>query len=413
MRPLEVTVEERRFPAIDGLSTTPTLTRNEPGYDEDAKLYLAFESGEFGDIQLTPTKAEAEAALSRLFHPAREFPFATPAARAVWLAAMLTAVVRGQLRTCPIFVFDAPAKGSGKTKLAEMIGLLALGVQPPAASWGENEEENSKTLFSILRGGDPAVLFDNVEAEIRNTDLCRVLTAPSVTGRILGVSEMVTLGTRTIFLFTGNNIQISGDMTRRTMICRIDAGVEHPEDRAFDFDPVRFVEENRAQLVADALIVLRAYSAARRPVSLPRYNSFDDWDLVRGALVWLGENDPRETIEALRANDTKREEKADLFIALLKEFGLGTPFMARDLDDECGEGKYALKRTITMFLGRPDFSARSAGKLLARHREQPFMGVVLRSRQNSTKQTEWWFEGAPEAELLEAMRPDPIDEVPY
>ncbi len=103
---------------------------------------------------------------------------------------------------------------------------------------------------------------------------------------------MVTLGTRTLIMFTGNNLQIGGDMTRRTVVSRIDAREEHPEDRKFDFDPVQYVEVHRSQLLADALIVTRAYHVAGRPGSLPPFNSFEDWDLVRGALVWLGQHVP-------------------------------------------------------------------------------------------------------------------------
>ncbi len=419
MRALEVTIADRHFPVIHGLVTTPTLTRNEPGYDSDARLYLGFEKGAFGEIPLAPTRADAEAALARLVEPAKFFPFATPSDKAVWLAAMLTAVVRGQLRSCPVVAFDAPAAGSGKTKLAQMVGLLGLGVLPPAGSWGENEEENSKTLFSILRAGDTVVLFDNVDEPIGNPDLCRALTAPTIMGRVLGVSEMVTLSTRTLIMFTGNNLQIAGDMTRRTIVCRLDAGAEHPEDRSFDFDPVKYVEDRRSQLVADALIVLRAYCTAGRPegAKLATFNSFEDWNLVRGALVWLGEADPHLTTKGLRGSDTKSEEKAELFQALLSAYGVAHEFMARDLDNDSSSKLVGLKRTITRLTGRPEFNAKSAGKLLARYKQQPFMGVTLKSQLNGIKQRVWWFDGKPEKELRDACELDKdgkvIDDVPF
>ena len=401
MRPLVVAIEDRRFPAIDGLVMTPTLTRNEPGYDSASKLYLGFEKGAFGDVPLQPSKVDALAALERLLQPARCFPFATPAARAVWLGAMLTAPVRGLLRTCPTFAFDAPAAGSGKTKLAQMVGILGLGVLPPAGSWGDNEAENSKVLFSVLRAGDPMLLFDNVDAPIGNADLCRVLTAPTITGRVLGVSEMVTLGTRTLIMFTGNNLQIAGDMTRRTVVCRIDAQAENPEDRQFDFDPVKHVEVHRGQLLADALIVTRAYHAAGRPGSLPPFNSFEDWDLVRGALVWLEQPDPIETMRGLRGQDPRREERSELIIVLLRKFGLNIEFRTRDIDSD---GDPEVRRTIIRLTGRNEFSAKTAGKLLARHREQPFLGVTLRSRLDGAKQTVWWFNGEPAPELMAECR---------
>ncbi len=412
MRPLLVAIEDRKFPSIDGLVMTPTLARNEPGYDPASKLYLAFEPGVFSDIPLEPSKDEALAALNRLMAPAQQFPFATDEARAVWLGAMLTAPIRGMLRTCPVFAFDAPAAGSGKTKLAQMAGMLGLGVLPPAASWGANDEENSKALFSILRNGDPIVLFDNVEADIANPDLCRVLTAPTITGRILGVSEMATLGTKTLFMFTGNNLQISGDMTRRALICRIDTGEEHPEDREFDFDPVKYVEENRIQLVSDALTVTRAYHAAGRPEKLAPFNSFEEWDLVRGALVWLGESDPIRVLHGLRDGDAKREEKAELFIILLKKFKLNFEFRSRDLDEA---GDVEARRAIVRLTERNEFNTSSVGKLLSRHKDQPHMGVILKTRMGGDKLRIWWLDGRPEQPLLEAANMteyDLLDEDP-
>jgi hypothetical protein len=405
MKPLQATIDERKFPSVERLVTTPTLTRDEPGYDHASKLFLAFEEGQFGSIPTNPAMADAEAALARLMHPAREFPFATPVSKSVWLAAMLTSVVRGQLRTCPLIAFDAPAAGSGKTRLAEMVGILALGVRPPAASWVENEEENGKALFSILRAGDQVVLFDNVMAEISHPDLCKALTSPTIQGRILGVSETVTLGTRTLFLVTGNNLQIASDMTRRTVTCRIDAAVENPEERQFDFDPVQEVLDNRASLVADALIVLRAYVTAGRPITLPAFNSFEDWDLIRGALVWLGQPDPKESLDTLRENDPKREEKAALFIALLSAFGTDRPFLTRDIDSDRYE-MLGLRSAITRLLPRPIFSVKSAGKLLGRHRNQPFKGVRLVSHKIDIGLTNWSFTGTPDEALRRACNLD-------
>ena len=180
LKPLEVAIEERKFPSVNGLVATPTLQRNEPGYDHASKLYLSFEPGAFGDIPFEPSKDDARSALDELLKPAQHFPFDTAADKSVWLAAMLTVVVRGQLSRCPAFIFDAPSAGSGKTYLCDMVGVLGLGVKPPAASWGESEDENSKALFAMLREADPVMLFDNVTTEIGSADLCKALTSSTI-----------------------------------------------------------------------------------------------------------------------------------------------------------------------------------------------------------------------------------------
>jgi len=400
MKPLEVAIEERKFPSVNGLVATPTLARNEPGYDHASKLYLSFEPDAFGDIPFEPSKEDARVALEALSKPVRCFPFDSEADKSVWLAAMLTAVVRGQLSRCPAFIFDAPSAGSGKTYLCEMVGVLGLGVKPPAASWGESEEENSKVLFAMLREADPVMLFDNVTNEIGSADLCKALTSSTIKGRILGVSENAILGTRTLMMFNGNNVRVAGDMTRRAVRCRVDAKMEKPEERSFDFHPVTYVEENRSALVAAALIVLRAYVAAGKPAKLPTFNSFEDWDLVRGALVWLGEVDPFETVRALKSNDPRREQTAELFIALLKVFGMDCEFRSAEVD----EAKTELYRVVKGLIGRAEFNTQAIGQLLKRASGKPLMGVTLRSRKNSTEQTLWYFDGEPDDALRKAAQ---------
>ena len=85
---------------------------------------------------------------------------------------------------------------------------------------------------------------------------------------------------------------IRGDLTRRTLRCRIDAKVEQPENRVFSNDPVEEARKARPALVVAALTILRAYHVAGRPQKPNPLGSFEAWsDLVRGALMWLGAAD--------------------------------------------------------------------------------------------------------------------------
>ena len=73
---------------------TPTLTRNEPGYDPESRIFLAFQEGDFPLSPMEPTRDEALAALTSLLAPFRRFPFAGGAARSVALSGVLSAVIR-------------------------------------------------------------------------------------------------------------------------------------------------------------------------------------------------------------------------------------------------------------------------------------------------------------------------------
>ena len=402
MQELAETIDKRGFPLLQGITMTPTLTRNEPGYDPKSRMFLAFKAGDFPPSAMAPTREDAVAALHRMKAPFRKFPFVDNAALSVALSGVLSAVVRGQLRTCPLHALDAPAAGTGKTKIAEIIGIIATGVPPSGIAYSRQGDENEKRLVSILRAGDPVILIDNVTADLEGDMLCSALSQDHVQARILGVSETVHLSTRSLVLATGNNLRVKGDLTRRTVVCRLDAQMANPEERAFDFDPVLEVQKDRAQLVVDALTILRAFITAGRPVKLTSYGSFEDWGLVRGALVWLDQADPLDTKALLKAENPDLEDKAELMCALLASYKPGTQFTIKEIgamrDDGC-----SAKSKIACLLRESRWEPKSAGRLLQRHKDLPFHGVTLRSKASPIKVQLYWLEGEPDDELRASL----------
>jgi putative DNA primase/helicase len=131
-----------------------------------------------------------------------------------------------------------------------------------------------------------------------------MLTQSTVKPRILGKSETPTCPTGAFMTATGNNFVAAGDMERRTIVSKLDPRCETPETRVFAFEPVALAKKLRPQLVVAALTILRAYHVAGRPNRPDPLGSFEDWsDLVRGALLWLGEADPVDTMAEVRAAD--------------------------------------------------------------------------------------------------------------
>jgi hypothetical protein len=402
---LQAIADESKFPVISGLSMTPTLSCATPGYDSESRLFLAFPEGMFPKPIARPSREDAEEALSKLLRPLRGFPFVDDAARSVVLSGMISAVIRGQLRTCPLHGLDAPAAGSGKTKLAEIIGIMATGVPPSGITYSSDTDENEKRLVSILRTGDPVVLIDNVTSDLEGDFLCSMLSNEMVQARILGQSERVHLGTRVLMVATGNNIRLRGDMARRAVVCRLDAKMPNPDERKFDFDAVSEVRANRPALVVDALTIVRAFIAAGRPGKLSPFGSFEDWDLVRGALVWLGLADPAETRAAVKDDNPLMEEKAEVLGAVLHRVGLDSRFTMKDVDTV--PNLESLRNELKTHLRHGEWDKNAAGRLLRRHKDVPFKGVMLRSIANRLKVQEWWLEGEPEAELAETQKKEP------
>ena len=375
--------EETRFPIIKGLSTTPTLNRDEPGYDKDSQLFLAFPPDLFPPIPVRPTKEQARAALDRLARPLREFPFEgadgadSTASRSVILSAILSGVVRGEMETCPLHGISAPVPGTGKTMLGDFVAAIVTGRQPDLMDFTADTDEMSKRLGALMLRGSTLVNIDNVSAPLGGDFLNGILTSPTWDVRVLGESKMVKCDTRLLVMATGNNLSGRGDMVRRLLICRLNAEMEQPDSRRFDFDPVEEARASRGQMVADALTVLRAYDAAGRPLpdTYAPLGSFDDWGLVRGALLWLGEVDPVDTRRRSAADDEQREMMFDILEMLRGKF-TAEPFTVARLHGECDD---TARELIGSYLKDGKWNRAKAGRRLKLMVDHPCGRLVLRA----------------------------------
>ncbi len=299
---------------LAGVATAPILRPDgtalgEPGYDAATGLLLVRKSDEaWPAVPDRPSRKDAVAALKRLWRPFGGFPFAKPADRAAMSAALLTAFVRPGLNAAPGILFEAPTAGSGKTLLARCLSILAgdAGVVLPVASG--DELELKKALFAELRSARRAIVLDNVSGLLRSPALEAMLTAERYSDRVLGLSLTLTFPTNVLVVATGNNLMLGGDLWRGVIVCRLDPGCEDPERRHFDLDPLDWCKRNRVSMATDALTILRAYAAAGRPQMTPdRLASFEAWsDLVRAAVIWLGEADPTACLDERREKRPSR-----------------------------------------------------------------------------------------------------------
>lgn len=291
---------DSRLKTLVGTTENPTLRADGslldvPGYDARSGLYFDPGTVVFPAIPSEPTKADAHGALETLGEIVSEFPFASPEHRAVALSAILTVVVRSSLKTAPAFAVSAPVMGSGKTLFATALGYLANGRASATMTVPKDDDELRKRALAIFMLGAAVVNIDNVAATFRSDVLCTILTSDTFSDRVLGSTRILTVPTAATFVLTGNNISFAGDITTRVLPIMLDPGVEHPEERSFRRDLHTFVPRERPRLVVAALTVLRAYVVAGRPrdPSLRPFGRFEAWDqLIRGALVWLGEPDP-------------------------------------------------------------------------------------------------------------------------
>jgi putative DNA primase/helicase len=278
-------------------------------YDRETGLLFDPRDTEFPPIPENPTYEDAQRALRDLYQLIYEFPFVEPVDQSVAYSALLTGCVRPSLDAAPMHAVTAPAPGTGKSILVEAVALLATGEQASGVKWSDNDEENGKILDAALQAGSPLIVLDNVQTEIRGARLNQIISQQMAKFRPLGRTEEIGVACRSLVLANGNNLTIAADMTRRTLLCRMDAKTERPEEREFKSDPRLLLRDDRGRYVAAALTILRAFHVAGRPVRPSSLESFGEWsDLVRGALIWLGEADPVASMDAVRANDPLRSE---------------------------------------------------------------------------------------------------------
>jgi hypothetical protein len=313
----------KRMPVLFGVVTAPTLRYDgsilqEPGYDERARIFFEPNGVIFPTVPDRPTKAQALTALEELKALIRGYRF-DGAGQSVVLSCKITAVVRAALPAAPGHGFDAPVAGSGKTKLFDVASVLATGHRAAAiaASTGRNAtEEMYKQLAASVLAGDQMILLDNLDTVLDLPLLCQILAEQKVTIRRFGKLKNVVAACVALVGATGNNLAIAGDNMCRFVVARIMIDVERPELREFNFDPVEEAKKHRPELVVAALTIVRAYLISGERAKLPPLGSFERWSRwVREALVWLGEADPVDTMERVRAADTAMMKRRRLMEA--------------------------------------------------------------------------------------------------
>lgn len=386
-------------PVLAGITQRPTLRRDgtvlqTPGYDR--RSGLIYDPGEvvFPLIPEEPTKEEAERAIAQFEHLFSEFSFVDETAKSVALAAALTALVPHMFGGIPLFAFDAPVMGTGKSYLVKTITLIATGHAPAVMSQGKTEEENEKRLASAMIASDSHIAIDNCERPIEGDFLCSLLTEESVQVRILGRSEVTRLLARCMVMATGNNLVLSGDITRRALICRLDARSERPDLIQYSFSPADEVRKDPAKYVCAGLKVLRAYIAAGRPQKLDKIASFEGWNVVREAIVWLGREDPAQSRERILLEDPQKGELIDLlrlWWAALK----GQRKTLAELHAIAEEGKHPkigeLVSTLSTKTRQGTFNARSIGKYLTKQVDRIAGGLALHAEIDSSGTKRYWM----------------------
>lgn len=384
------------LPLLNGLARQPYLRHDgtlatATGFDPGSGFFGVFDARRF-DVPAKPSRDEAEAAMARLRALLGEFAFATKRDEAGALAAVLTAAIRPSLPVAPMFHINAPTAGSGKSYLTALIAMFAADSAPPASAFPTTDEECSKLLLAALLEAPAAVIFDNLTSDLYDfKTLCSAITEESIQGRVLGVSKTATVGTRALFLSSGNNVLPVRDMTRRTVTVTLDPCVENPATRNFHGDPLTALKQNRGAFVSLALTIVRAWIVSGEQMPMKSFASFGAWSQwVRAPLVWLGLPDPAESVFEQMAHDPDRETLGRLLHAWQERFR-DSPVMVREAvkEAESSQGGDLHESMLEVAEQRGEINRLRLGKWINRHQGKVVDGLRFGRADGVTSSVRW------------------------
>ena len=394
---------------LAGITQTPTLLPDGSvlqtrGYcSRTGLLYLP--DRDFPGVPDHPTRDAAARAATDLLNIVGDFPFESDAHRSVWLAGVLTLLGRPAIAgPCPLVAFDANTRGAGKSLLADVAAIIATGSGIARMAWPGADREVRTSVTSVALEGWPVVLFDNVEKALGGAALDAALTGTTWQDRILGESRTTgLLPLTTVWMATGNNLQLSSDTARRVLMARLESPEENPEDRT-DFrhaDLKTYVRSERPRLAAAGLTILRAYFAAGLPeMKIPPWGSFEAWSrLIRHAVVWAGQPDPWQARETIRDAD----QSADLIRLIHRGIeeadkenrGLTCAEMVRisnSATSEYGTEDPTLRMAVEELCEGKKVDARRIGYGLRKFKGRVCAGKRLRSRDSHGNVKRWFVE---------------------
>ena len=145
---------------LRGVAHTPVLRHDgtilaEPGYDASTGLLFLPEQGlTVPSVPDRPTQEQVRSAVEFILRPVAQFPFVREDHRATWVGLMLTPLLRPLLPPPYQFaVITATNPGSGKTLLAELIGMVHGHVM--RGELPRDQEELRKAVTATLRIPQP------------------------------------------------------------------------------------------------------------------------------------------------------------------------------------------------------------------------------------------------------------------
>lgn len=264
-----------------------------PGYDPaSGYLFLPGPGVRAIPVPDSPSQEDVAKAVGLLDEMVAGFPWETKDDKANYYGMLLTPLLR--MMAPPSykgFFIGAHQPGSGKTLLADIARILHGGIFRSEMPMDEPEIKKMTTSM-LATTSAPIIHIDNVTGVLRSSQLAGLLTASGeIQERELGSSRNLTFVNDRVWVLTGNNPSLGGDMVRRTITIMIDPNMANPETREFAIkDLPAWVKERRNELLNALMVMIRYWVAGgARKAERQQSDSFATWEAtVAGILSACG-----------------------------------------------------------------------------------------------------------------------------
>jgi hypothetical protein len=216
-----------------------------------------------------------------------------------------------------------------------------------------------------MLAGASVVHLDNLGLFVDSPVLSSLLTASTYLGRILGVSQMVSLKNDLILVGSGNNVRASSELAKRVVPIRLLPETDRPEDRT-DFRHPNlpdYLESARPRILGALLGMVENWKESGRAPGQIRLGGFERFAAVVGGILaeqgytqwltnrreWLADadlhgGDLEKLVEAWRDLGTEWVKPGVLFEVVCQN-GLFTEIVS---DNNLNRAKARLGRNILL-----------------------------------------------------------------
>lgn len=282
------------FPPLGGVVEAPAFDHAgrllcRPGYDPASGFWYEPPKGlTLAPIPDLPSRKSVMAAVKLLTdHLLIDFPFVGDADRAHALAMLLLPSCRRLVEgPTPLHSISAPTPATGKTLLAQLVGIAPTGRETPLQSEKPSDDELRKVITTELREGAPIIALDNLHSEIAGSAWASALTANHWRDRVLGSSRSVDVPVLPVWISTANTPTYSGELARRSISIVLDAEMEDPGTRDRFVHPLpSWALRHRSDLLRAILLIIQSWVAAGQRPGRARLASFESWAGVMSGIL--------------------------------------------------------------------------------------------------------------------------------